>query len=250
MRVLALLAVAGLIAGTLAVQAQDAPSEMPIPRIETGMHVAPVIRIGVDRDCKLMVTGSKDKTARLWALPSSVDGEAELLQDLQGAARRRRPGQDLRRGHLPERADCGSGGLGCIPGSAGRPCHLRFDTTTGALLRRITGLGSVIRQLVFSPDSMHLAATISDRRGLKVWSTATWQVIAEDTDYASDSYGSAFDAKGQLYTVAFDGFVRRYAEPVLELTDLGTQVLAYFRVKRGEWLVEEQRLWLGSQRAR
>jgi hypothetical protein len=43
MRVLALLAVAGLIAGTLAVQAQDAPSEMPIPRIETGMHVAPVI---------------------------------------------------------------------------------------------------------------------------------------------------------------------------------------------------------------
>ena len=80
MRVLASLAAAGLIAGTLAVQAQDAPSEMPIPRIETGMHVAPVIRIGVDRDCKLMVTGSKDKTARLWALPSSVDGEAELLQ--------------------------------------------------------------------------------------------------------------------------------------------------------------------------
>jgi hypothetical protein len=42
----------------------------------------------------------------------------------------------------------------------------------------------------------------------------------------------------------------RYAEPVLELTDLGTQVLAYFRVERRERLVEKQRLRLRSECAR
>jgi WD40 repeat protein len=210
MRILALLGVAVSIAGTSVVQAQDAPSEMPIPRIETGMHVAPVIRIGVDRDCKLMVTGSKDKTARLWALPSNVDGDAELVQTFRVPLGDGDQGKVFAVAISPNGRLVAVGGWDVFQDQQADHAIYVFEVKTGTLLRRITGLGSVIRQLVFSPDSTHLAATLSDRRGLKIWSTTNWQVIAEDTDYASDSYGSAFDTKGQLYTVAFDGFVRRY----------------------------------------
>ena len=50
----------------------------PMLRIETGMHTAIISRIGVDRACRLMATGSDDKTVRLWSLP-----EGKLLQTLR-----------------------------------------------------------------------------------------------------------------------------------------------------------------------
>ncbi len=66
------------------------PAEVPLPqagdvflRIEPGMHTAPISRIGVDAACTLMVTGSHDKTARLWALPEGGRGEARLLRTLR-----------------------------------------------------------------------------------------------------------------------------------------------------------------------
>jgi hypothetical protein len=66
------------------------------------MHGARIWRIGVDAACRLMVTGSDDKTARLWALPEDAqitdDGQhwrpssvvrwhvlQQALQDAQGS---------------------------------------------------------------------------------------------------------------------------------------------------------------------
>jgi hypothetical protein len=45
------------------------PSQDPILRIETGMHVADILRIGVDRACRIAATASDDKTVRIWSLP-------------------------------------------------------------------------------------------------------------------------------------------------------------------------------------
>jgi hypothetical protein len=70
------------------VRAQALPSAEPIPRIETGMHGAMINRIGVDATCRLMVTGSDDKTARLWALPEDGAAEPKLLRVLRVPARR------------------------------------------------------------------------------------------------------------------------------------------------------------------
>jgi len=52
-------------------------------RIEPGMHTAMIGRIGVDAAGTLIVTGSDDKTARLWALPEGGRGSAELLRALR-----------------------------------------------------------------------------------------------------------------------------------------------------------------------
>ena len=42
--------------------------ETPFPRIEAGMHTAPIIRIDVDAQERFLVTASHDKTARVWNL--------------------------------------------------------------------------------------------------------------------------------------------------------------------------------------
>src|SRR5512143_1306334 len=62
----AMLAVTALFAATT-VRA-DVPSE-PILRIETEQHTAAISNIDVDRAGKVLVTGSEDKTARVWSLP-------------------------------------------------------------------------------------------------------------------------------------------------------------------------------------
>lgn len=49
--------------------ASEPPSE-PILRIETGMHTAEIRRISIDSDERFLVTGSNDKTIRLWELKS------------------------------------------------------------------------------------------------------------------------------------------------------------------------------------
>ncbi len=72
-----------------------AAAEVPLPqagdvflRIEPGMHTAMIRRIGVDAACTLMVTGSDDKTARLWALPQGRAGKPGAAADLARPHRR------------------------------------------------------------------------------------------------------------------------------------------------------------------
>ena len=48
---------------------EDYPTA-PILRPETGMHTAPVRRIDVDREERFLVSGSHDKTVRVWDLAS------------------------------------------------------------------------------------------------------------------------------------------------------------------------------------
>src|SRR3954447_25796050 len=74
--------VGALVYGSAAAQnaAQDPaanPDPTPTLRIETGMHNAP-LRIGTDAQCRLLVTGSTDKTVRLWSMP-----DGKLLRTLR-----------------------------------------------------------------------------------------------------------------------------------------------------------------------
>src|ERR1700721_843068 len=50
----------------------------PILSVETGMHTHSISRVAVDRECRLLATGSYDKTVRLWSLP-----EGRLLRTLR-----------------------------------------------------------------------------------------------------------------------------------------------------------------------
>jgi len=186
-----------------AARAQTLPPTEPIPRIETGMHNAPIRGIGVDASCRLMVTGSDDKTARLWALPEQGAGAPQLLRVLRVPIG---PGNDGKINAValsPDGQFVAAGGY-----SAG---VYVFDAATGKLIRRLGKLENVIRHLTWSADGRYLAATLAGGRGLRVWETTGWGLVGDDRDYGGkDSYGAAFDATGRLYTVALDGLLRRY----------------------------------------
>ena len=62
-------AIDGQTSGALDDAIKACPDQRPFLRIETGMHTAPIKRIGVDAACSLLATASEDKTVRLWSLP-------------------------------------------------------------------------------------------------------------------------------------------------------------------------------------
>ena len=60
----------------------EAPPSEPILRIDTGMHTAPINRIGVDRNERFIVTGSNDKTfSEIKNTVSSIAGKVAMFVD-------------------------------------------------------------------------------------------------------------------------------------------------------------------------
>lgn len=87
---LGLLATVALLYGIGQVWAGEPPSD-PILRVETGMHHTKINRIAVDAANQYLVTGSDDKTVRVWELatgdslprydhPLERDPKAESMQ--------------------------------------------------------------------------------------------------------------------------------------------------------------------------
>ena len=205
MRIFATIFAVALLAGPA--RAGDLPGGRPVLRIEPGMHTAPIKRIGVDAACTLMVTGSDDKTARLWALPQGGRGSAELLRTL------RVPIGEGNEGKVDAVALSPDGKWVAAGGYIKAYDHWAyiFEAATGRLVTRLGSLGNAIFQLAFSPDGSRLAATLAGGEGMRLWETANWGLLAVDKDYGGkDSYGAAFDGANKLYTVADDGQIRRY----------------------------------------
>ena len=197
-----------LVAPADAARAQALPPTEPIPRIETGMHGAPIRRIGIDASCRLMVTGSHDKTTRLWALPEQGMGAPKLLRVLRVPIG---PGHDGRIYAVALSPDGRFVAAGGWNGRDGDNWVYVFDAATGKLIRHLGKFDDNIQHLTWSADGRYLAATLHGGEGLRVWETASWSLVGDDWDYGGkDSYGAAFDATDRLYTVADDGLLRRY----------------------------------------
>ena len=191
------------------------PAEVPLPqagdvflRIEPGMHTAKIGRIGVDAACRLMVTGSDDKTARLWALPEGGRGEAKLLRTLRvpigegddgkvyavalspdgqwvaAGGWRNRSGGELSTSSKPPRAGLSSASALLAPSSTISPFH----PMAAASLQRLAGAkacGSGRRE----------AGGCSPKTRIMAARTATVRLST---------------ARTGCYTVAYDGQIRRY----------------------------------------
>ena len=99
-----------------------------------------------------------------------------------------------------------------------------FQTATGAMQTRLGPLTEIVSHLAVSPDGRLLAAVLAGGHGLRVWSTATWQLVVEDRDYGRENAsGAAFDVAGTLFTVAGDGKLRRYAPGSAKPTSVTTK---------------------------
>jgi WD40 repeat protein len=200
-----LVAVLTLLA-TLAFSALAAdPPRDPFLRIETGMHSARIMCIDVDAAERYLVTGSDDKTARVWDFASGK--LLRILRLPQG------PDQEGRIYAVALSPDGQTVAVGGWTGYAWDKTHsiYLFERASGRLVRRLTGLPSVINHLHYSPDGGMLVAALGGSNGMRVYRTDTWTEIARDTEYGVRSTWAEFDRSGQrIVTASYDGLVRLY----------------------------------------
>jgi WD40 repeat protein len=193
-----------VVLSTEAAIAEEAPQALPIPRLETGMHTAPVRGAAVDASGKLLVTVSDDRTARLWSLLTG-----ELIRTLRPEITPSGEGRLFAVAMSPDgRLIVTGGSTGFEPGK-GSSFYV-FDTTTGRLLRRIGGLPEAVNRLAWSPDGRYVAAGLLGANGVRLFETSEWREVARDIDYAGAVYGLNFDGSGRLAVTAFDGNIRLY----------------------------------------
>jgi hypothetical protein len=142
---------------------KDCPSQDPVLRIETGMHVALIKHIGVDRACRIAATGSWDKTVRVWSLP-----DGRLLRTLRAPIGSGHSGEIYATAVSPDGRWVAAGGYDARSDIAHENFVYIFDASTGTLAARVGPFEDYINHLAFSPDGRWLAAVGGAAAGLKV----------------------------------------------------------------------------------
>jgi WD40 repeat protein len=181
------------------------PSQYPILRIETAMHVSTIWRIGVDRACRIAATASADKTVRVWSLP-----DGRLLRTLRVPIGTGNEGMIFATAVSPDGHWIAAAGYDAQAPISHQAYVYIFDAASGAVAARAGPFADVIHNLAFSADGRWLAATSTAGVGVKVIDAQNWRIVAEDQMYRGDVYGVAFGPDGRLYTLAWDGKLRQY----------------------------------------
>ena len=181
------------------------PPKDPILRIETGMHTAMINRIAVDAENRFLVTGSDDKTVRVWEL-----GTGRLIRTIRPPLGEGDEGKIYAVAISPDGRTIACGGWTGWDWDGSAYIYL-FNRETGNLSKRITGLPGRILHLAYSKDGRYLAATLKHNNGFRIYGTRDYSLVAEDKDYGSDSYSADFDKEERLVTTSCDGYLRLYS---------------------------------------
>ena len=174
----------------------------PVLVVDPGMHTARIWRADVAAAGRWLVTGSEDKTIRLWSLDS-----ARLERTIRLPSGPGNVGKVYAVAIDPAGESTAAGGWT----RPAPPASIYLYRRDGTLLKRLTGLPEAVLHLVFSPDGRRLAAMLWGGHGLRLYDrNQNWRLAAEDTDYGDASLDAAFAPDGRLATTSFDGQVRLY----------------------------------------
>jgi len=180
------------------------PPKEPMLKIETGMHTAVIKRIGIDSAERYLVTGSDDKSIKVWELRTG-----RLIKTLRPPIGSGNEGKIFAVAISPDgRYVAGAGWTG-YEWDKSVSIYL-FDLNTGTLIKRLSGLPKVIAHLTYSKDGRYLAAGLRGKNGIRVYRTDDYSIVKEDKDYGADVYGLDFSHDGRLVTTSDDGFIRLY----------------------------------------
>jgi WD40 repeat protein len=179
--------------------------EQPVLVIDPGMHTAPIKALAVDSAGRLGVTGSLDKTVRVWQL---ADGK--LVQTIRVPAGPNAFGQIFATVISPDGTLVAAAGY--TEDIPGRQVIYLFDINTGKMTAHIGGLPNSISTLAFSPDGRYLAAGPNGQNGPRVYDRdQQWAEVFRAEGYGGDHiWGITFAADGRLAVSSYDGYVRLY----------------------------------------
>lgn len=181
------------------------PPEEPILKIETGMHTAIIRRIAVDNQESLLITGSDDKTIRIWSL-----NDGRLLKVLRPPIAWGNEGKIYAVAISPDGKEIAGGGWTGYWDSKTYLFYI-FNIQTGNIVRLIRQLPNVVFHASYSKDGRYLVVGLGGSYGIKIYDvTMGYSLVFEDKDYGDAVYGFDFSGEGKLVVACYDGYIRLY----------------------------------------
>lgn len=180
------------------------PPKDPILSIETDMHISAIKRIGVDKNEKYIVTGSDDKTIRVWDFKNG-----NLLKTLRPPIGKENEGKIYAVAISPDAKYVAGGGDTGYLWDKYYSVYI-FDLETGNLTKKIKNIPNVINHLTYSKDGKYLAVGIWGSNGIKIYDANNYKLIFEDKNYGDSVYGIDFSKDGLIVVSSYDGYIRLY----------------------------------------
>jgi WD40 repeat protein len=178
--------------------------DQPVLIVDPDMHTGRIKSVAVAESGKFAVTGSFDKTIRIWDMANG-----ELKKTLRMPAGPGNIGKVYAVAISPESNLVAVGGW--TSGENEPEFVYLFDPDNSAIVARISGLPDVVNKLAFSKDGRYLAAAVGTA-GLRVFDRERhWDEAFSDPNYSDRTiYGLSFARDGRLATSSYDRKIRLY----------------------------------------
>ena len=181
------------------------PPEEPIFRINTEMHTSAINCIDTDSEwSNFVVTGSSDKTIRVWEKETG-----RLLKIIRPPIGDGVDGEINAVAISPEGDTIACGSIAGVWEET--EVITFFDRESGSLLGTLTGFPASITRVRYSPDGKYLAALGAKGSGLRIYRTDDYSLTSKDLDYGEeDALGLDWNKNNQIITASFDQTLRLY----------------------------------------